>query len=102
MLFNSPVYIFLFFPCIALVYFILNKRRFIVAGTVWLVLGSLFFYRYWNAAYLQIILISILTNFSLGTMLHQTRKKNFSLRRHRITHQSVLVIGILFNLGLLG
>lgn len=102
MLFNSPVYIFLFFPCMALIYFMLNRRRFVTAGTVCLVLGSLFFYRYWNASYLQIILISIFINFSFGTMLHQTRKKNFSLRRHRITHKSVLILGIFFNIGLLG
>jgi D-alanyl-lipoteichoic acid acyltransferase DltB (MBOAT superfamily) len=83
-------------------YFILNRQRFVPAAIIWLVLGSLFFYRYWNGAYLQIILFSILINFAFGTMLHRSRKQDFSLRRYRITHKSTLALGILFNIGFLG
>lgn len=102
MLFNSSVYIFLFLPCVAIVYFMLNRWRFAPAATIWLVLASLFFYRYWNASYLLIIVASILVNFAFGTMLQQTGKRSFTLRRYRFTHKTVLVFGVLFNIGLLG
>ncbi len=102
MLFNSSVYILFFLPCMILVYFMLNRQRLVTAATVWLVLGSLFFYRYWNASYLQIILFSILVNFAIGTMLHRTREQNLSRRRYRITQKTVLISGIIFNIGLLG
>lgn len=102
MLFNSPVYLFLFLPCTAAIYFLLNRFRFIPAATAWLVLASLFFYRYWNASYLLILITSILINFSLGTMLRQTGKKDRSTRRYRVTHQAVLFSGVVFNLALLG
>ena len=102
MLFNSSVYILFFLPCMILVYFMLNRQRLVTAATVWLVLGSLFFYRYWNASYLQIILFSILVNFAIGTMLHRTREQNLSRRRQRITQKTVLLSGIIFNIGLLG
>jgi D-alanyl-lipoteichoic acid acyltransferase DltB (MBOAT superfamily) len=102
MLFNSPVYLFLFLPCTVVIYFLLNRWRFVNAAMVWLVLASLFFYRYWNASYLLIMISSILVNFAFGTMLHQTGKKNRALRRHRFTHKTVLISGVLFNIGLLG
>jgi D-alanyl-lipoteichoic acid acyltransferase DltB (MBOAT superfamily) len=102
MLFNSPVYLFLFLPCTAVIYFLLNRFRFIPAATAWLVLASLFFYRYWNASYLLILVTSILVNFSFGTMLHQTGKKDHLTRQYRVTHQAVLFSGVVFNLALLG
>ncbi len=102
MLFNSPVYLFLFLPCTVFVYFLLNRFRFVQAATAWLVLASLFFYRYWNASYLLILITSILVNFSFGTMLRQTGKKDHPTQRYRIIHQTVLFSGVAFNLALLG
>ncbi len=102
MLFNSPVYVLLFLPVMLLVYFFLNRHRLVSAGTVWLVLGSLFFYRYWNAAYLQIILFSILVNFGFGSMLHRAGKQDLSRRRNRLTRQIALLSGVAFNIALLG
>lgn len=97
MLFNSSIYIFLFLPCVAVVYFFLNRMRFVPAATVWLVLASLFFYRYWHASYLFILITSILVNFGFGAMLHQTGR-----RHKRITRGAILTAGVLFNLCLLG
>ncbi|MCI5212079.1 MAG: MBOAT family protein, partial [Candidatus Electrothrix sp. ATG2] len=100
MLFNSPIYLFLFLPCTVAVYFLLNRWRFVPAATIWLVLASFFFYRYWNASYLLILIASTLVNFAFGNILHQTGRKDG--RRYRFPHKSVLTAGIVFNLGLLG
>ena len=85
-----------------LAYFMLNRQRLVTAATVCLVLGSLFFYRYWNASYLQIILFSILVNFAFGSMLYRAGNQTFSLRRHHVVHKVALTVGVLFNLALLG
>ncbi|MEH6559633.1 MAG: MBOAT family protein [Oceanicoccus sp.] len=71
----------------------------LVAGKAWLVLSSLFFYGYWVSDYLLLIIGSILVNYSLGTAINNhsaTKNGNF------ISKKILLVIGILFNLSLLG
>jgi len=90
MLFNSLEYIFVFFPVTAAIYFFLNKRTCYRSATLWLVLASFCFYGYWNPKYILLIAGSIGVNFILGVWL---QKKN---------RRSVLVLGLLFNLGLLG
>ena len=102
MLFNSPVYIFLFLPAVVLVYFILSRSRLVIASKAWLVVASLFFYGYWNPVYLALIVISILVNFTIGTALHRT-KRSSAVNTDRTQHRRhVLVLGIIFNLALLG
>ncbi len=96
MLFNSYEFIFLFLPVCLIVYFILNK---IASGSwakSWLVLSSLFFYSWWNIAYLPLILASIAVNYAVGTALVKTPT------RIRLSPKAVLTIGIAFNLLLLG
>ena len=97
MLFNSYAYILLFLPCVAGVYFWLNRRRLTTAGRTWLLAASLFFYGYWNPAYLPLLLASIGVNFLLGTILGQRPSEAAGPRP-----RAVLTAGILFNLGLLG
>jgi len=69
MLFNSYEFIFLFLPIMFFGYFYLTSKRLVVASKVWLVLGSLFFYCWWNVAYLPLIIASMLVNFAVGNSL---------------------------------
>lgn len=94
MLFNSLEFIFAFLPIVFIVYFILNKIRLLTASKFWLIFCSLFFYSWWNVAYLPLILISMLTNFTIGTTLS---KENININR-----KVILILGITFNVGLLG
>ena len=96
MLFNSHQFILGFLPVTFFIYFYLNKRRMTNAAKCFLVLASLFFYSWWNIAYLPLILGSMLFNYSLGCELAKTRMKA------RITKKSILILGIVANLGLLG
>jgi alginate O-acetyltransferase complex protein AlgI len=89
-LFNSYGFIFLFLPIVVLVYqslVSLGNRR---VALSWLVGASLFFYAWWNPAYLGLIIGSMLFNYSIGMLL--VRKPN----------KSLLVLGVAVNLGLLG
>lgn len=97
MLFNSTAYLFLFLPITFTVYFLLQRTHLAGLAKAWLVLASLFFYSYWNTSYLPIIIGSILVNFSIGTALQKSRNR----ASHKTTRKTVLIIGILANLGLL-
>lgn len=98
MLFNSFEYIFLFLPISLLVFYKLvrlkNNQK---ISLIWLVAASLFFYAWWNPAYLWLLIISISVNYILGSSLtnaHNQKQEKWG--------KILLVIGILFNLGLIG
>jgi len=98
MIFSSPQFILLFLPIAFFGYFYLNRIRLVLAGKAWLVLMSLFFYAYWNVAYLPLLLISIIFNFAVGSSL----PPNFSSRRLRFSRHFILISSITLNLALLG
>ncbi len=97
MLFNSYIFIFAFLPVTFFVYFFLTGSRLFVAAKAWLVLASLFFYSWWNIAYLPLLLLSIIVNFAIGRSLSEDH-----WGKRRITRKQLLIAGIVFNVGLLG
>ena len=101
MLFNSLEFIFVFLPISFFVYFWLNSIRKPVAGKVWLVFSSLFFYSWWNVSYLPLIVISMIINYLIGTYLGNQNKKTDENVRF-FNKKYLLVLGVVFNLGLLG
>ena len=80
MLFNSYVFIFAFLPVTALVFFALGKLATARAAVAWLVACSLFFYGWWNPAYLALIGFSIVFNFMAGRMLVACRDRHRARR----------------------
>ncbi|PHR59452.1 MAG: membrane-bound O-acyltransferase family protein [Arcobacter sp.] len=96
MLFNSYEFIFLFLPLSFFIYFYLLEKRLITGAKGFLVFASLFFYSWWNIAYLPLILSSMLFNYVLGNALNENFKKI------RIPKKSLLTFGIVSNLSLLG
>ena len=97
MLFNSYAFIFAFLPITFFIYFYLNHKRLTEASKGFLVFSSLFFYSWWNIAYLPIILSSMLFNYIIGNTLNKSKKD-----RARFSKKSLLVFGIVANLTLLG
>jgi alginate O-acetyltransferase complex protein AlgI len=97
MLFNSYIYILLFLPITLLGYYLLAKRS-DLASKVWLVIASLFFYAYWVPTYLFLIIGSMIGNYILTTSIIKNRAQHTT----RIPPQIILVLGLIFNLGLLG
>jgi alginate O-acetyltransferase complex protein AlgI len=72
MLFNSFEYLLLFLPLTVVVYFFLNRRAGAMAGKLWLVLASLFFYGWWSVSYLWLICGSMLFNYGMARWLGHT------------------------------
>jgi D-alanyl-lipoteichoic acid acyltransferase DltB (MBOAT superfamily) len=89
-LFNSTTFLLFFLPAVLAGFFVLagfNRHR--LAG-VWLTCASFFFYGWWNADYLLLLVASILFNYVLGRQL--------MVRPNR----PLLAFGIAANILLLG
>jgi len=95
-LFNSAIFIFAFLPITFLVYFYLNSKRLTELAKIFLVLASLFFYSWWNIAYLPIIVISMLFNYSIGIAL--TKDSIYK----KVSKKTFLSFAIFMNIALLG
>lgn len=93
MLFNSFEFIFLFLPLTIIGYFLINRWNNRLAK-LWLVSASLFFYSWWNIKYLPLILVSIGFNFTIGKTLSNDKLK--------FNRKTILIIGLVGNIGLLG
>ena len=92
MLFNSFEFLFAFLPLALAAYHglrVYGKPRW--AKTI-LLIASLFFYGWWDVRYVPLIIISVLLNFIIGLVLGQKE----------CARRFVLIVGIVFNLGLLG
>ena len=96
MLFNSYGFLFGFLP-VALAGFFALGRRSPLWASAWLTAASVFFYGWWNPAYVGLLLGSILFNYSVGYSLARTRRRPMHKGR-----KLVLVFGIAGNLVLLG
>ena len=97
MLFNSYEFIFLFLPITFFIYFYLNKKHLTEASKGFLVFASLFFYSWWDIAYLPLILVSMLFNYVIGNQLSR-----YAQNKKCCSKKALLTIGIIVNLGLLG
>lgn len=92
MLFPSFVFIFLFLPIVFVIYFSLGKLKNKKIATLFLVAASLYFYSYFEIKFLYLICGSMLVNYTVGRVLLKAKR----FRR------SILTIGILFNIAVLG
>ena len=92
MLFTTFEFVFLFVPA-TLIGFMLLRRANHTASVLWLVAASLFFYAFWNAAYLWLLIPSIVVNFFLGRWLNA--------QPAGLQKKFLLAAGIAANLGVL-
>ena len=92
MIFNSFEFIFVFLPIVLALYYLIGRIN-IPFAKAWLLVASLFFYAYWNPAYLPLVLISMVINYVIGSFLGKNEKPNL--------RKPILIIGIVFNVGLL-
>src|SRR5919109_5593920 len=97
MLFNSPVFIFLFLPATVAAY--IATRYFLGPRAVLglLLLASIFFYGWWNPVYVPLLLGLAVFNFLVARAMTGYRAAG---RSDRVT--LLLVFGIVVDLGMLG
>ena len=93
MLFNSYEFIFIFLPVTLVLFFLIGARGHHKIAMTWLVGASLFFYGWWNPAYLGLIMASMLFNYGLGVGLGSGTQ---------VQRKAILIAGIIINLSLIG
>ena len=96
MLFNSVEFIFGFFPITVFVFFRLARVDHMAAAG-WLGLASLFFYGWWNSAYVLLLLLSIAFNYTSGFLLARLVRAG-----RRTMSGPFLAFAVTANLALLG
>lgn len=97
MLFNSYVFLFLFFPITLAGYYILKKFNQIIPMKLWLIGMSLWFYGYFNPWYLFIIVGSIIVNYVLCILM----RRYAPLETRPGLRKFFMILGIVFNVGIL-
>jgi alginate O-acetyltransferase complex protein AlgI len=95
MLFNSYEFIFIFLPIVLLGFHLIGRQEYHRVAIAWLVGASLFFYGWWNPAYLGLMLFSTLFNYSVGVLLGSTLSG-------KLLKKIILTIGVSINLLVLG
>ena len=90
MLFSTLEFMFVFLPAAVVGFFLASSLLSRTGGILWLVLVSLFFYAYWDATLLPLLLVSIVVNYACGYFLFSRRSR------------PLLWAGLVFNIALLG
>ena len=93
MLFNSYEFLLFFLPTMVLGFYLLQKTSRNGISLIWLSLGSLFYYAWWNPSYLPLVLISIGFNYFQGIKLSEMHDG--------FAKKTYLILGVGLNLGLL-
>jgi D-alanyl-lipoteichoic acid acyltransferase DltB (MBOAT superfamily) len=96
MLFNSYEFLFFFLPLTWIGFELLVRAGKSRAGIAWLVVASGIFYASWNEKLLLLLVGSLIVNFVIGRLLNNRFATN------RRSSRPLLVVGLAFNLGLLG
>ena len=96
MLFNSYIFIFAALPVFIFGYFFLNRFKKYTAAKIWLTLCSLFYYGYFNFAYLWIIISSIILNFGISKLLLR-----FIGTEKSVLRKFLCALGVIINIGVL-
>ena len=97
MLFNSYIFIFLFLPICILGYFLINKTGKYQLGRAFLLGMSLWFYGYFNPAYLLIIISSVCVNYLF--YLWMSRLQQSATPK---SCKPVMIFAVAVNLGIIG
>ncbi len=97
MLFNSYIFIFAFLPVVLLGYFTIGRQLGPRAAKYWLLVSSLYFYGYWNPAYLLLLGSSIAVNFSVAGWMEKLAGKGQQAAKKRL-----MIAAVLFNVAMLG
>ena len=94
MLFNSYVFLFLFFPVVFCLYRLLIRWNSFQYAKAFLVAASLFFYGYFKPSYVIILLLSLVVNYLLCCKMWRSD--------NQIVRRTLLSVGCILNVGILG
>lgn len=79
MLFNSNIFLFVFLPVTAAVFFMIGGGRRYGLASLWLILASLFYYGWGSPQSLAVLALSIAGNYAVARLLRQERWSRVAL-----------------------
>lgn len=91
MLFNSYIFLFVFLPVVLLGFYLIPSKK---AQLIFLLAASLFFYSYWSAAFVFLLLFTVVFDFYLAKAIESSKIES--------QRKSLLVFSIVTNLSILG
>lgn len=92
MVFSSSLFLFVFFPIICVIYFLIPRKK-VYYRNIWLLFVSLAFYSYGEPVYIFVMLSSIVINFYLGIIIENTKGRH--------NKKAILIIACIYNVGVL-
>lgn len=90
MVFSSTIFIFIFLPFILFLYYIVGKK---IKNYI-LLISSLIFYAWGGVAYLKILIVSIILNYSFGILVDKYSNRE-------MLKKVILTLGVILNLSIL-
>lgn len=91
MLFTSYEFLFLFFPIVLFLYYLVVPKQF---KLIFILISSCFFYGFWSFKFLPLLLITIFTDFHLGKIIASS---TYEKKR-----KALVVFSVALNLSFLG
>ena len=101
MLFNSYLFVFLFFPICLLGYYGLWRAGKPGPARVFLIAMSLWFYGYFNLSYLLIMVCSIGVNFLFHRLLSGEKEREGGTGKPAMPRKALVILAVACNLGVL-
>lgn len=105
MLFNSYIFVFVFFPICLLGYYCLLQKGKPEAAKVFLTVMSLWFYGYFNLSYLMIMICSIAGNYLFHRLLSRRNlwggRRGERAKSRLLSRKAVMILAVAFDLGVL-
>ncbi len=101
MLFNSYIFVFVFFPICLFGYYGLLQTRHVRAAGIFLTGMSFWFYGYFNLSYLLIMVCSIGGNYLFHRLLSRRGAGKGIAAYGTASRRAVVILAVVFNLGLL-
>ena len=96
MLFNSYIFVLVFFPIVLIGWFGLNHFKQYQAAKIFLIIASLVFYGYYNWWYLLIIVFSVILNYSFSSIMLSEKEGCRKIRKLIFGYALTVNIGSLF------
>lgn len=91
MLFTSYEFLFLFFPIVFILYYLVIPRKF---KLIFILTASCLFYGFWSFKFLPLLLLTIYTDFYLGLKIGNSQNEK--------TRKRLVVFSVILNLSFLG
>ena len=98
MLFNSQIFVFVFLPVMLIGYYGLHKLKIHKGAKILLLLGSLYFYAYYNLRYTVLLVCGIIGNYLLYRILSTLRSDD---QKQQVIRKAIAIFGVSANLLLL-